>query len=152
MVLREQILADMKDAMRQKESLRLSALRMLQSAIRNKEIDKRGRGEGEQLTEDELVAVIRSEAKKRKDAIDGFLKGGKEDSANQERQELAILEEYLPAELDDAAIDAIVSDAIRLCGATSVREAFGRIMGEAMKKVAGRASGDRVRAALERAA
>ena len=94
------------------------------------------------------MRVLRSEAKKRKDAAFEFEKGGRSDLADKEKKELAILEAYLPAELDDAALTAIVRDAVNAAGSVTQKD-FGRIMGEVIKRTGGAASGDRVSAIVK---
>src|SRR3989338_579317 len=169
MIFRQKIEDDLKDAMRKKEELRLSVLRMLSAAIRNREIEKRTRlakASAEQaktsktleakdlekesrLIDEEVLAAIRSEAKKRKDAIHEYEKGGRKDLADKESAELKILEEYLPKEMDDDELEKIVIAAVKSAGASSTKD-FGRVMGEVMKKTKGQASGDRVRDAVKK--
>ena len=140
MSLPERVNEDLKTAMRSRDELRVSVLRMLISAMRNKEIEKRGKGGDSVLTDDEQVAVVRSEAKKRRDAIEEYTKAGRSESAAQEQAEKRILEEYLPAEMSDDELKKLLEPLVK--GASS--ENFGRVMGLAMKAVSGRASGDRV--------
>ncbi len=144
MSLQEKIASDLKDAMRSRDDLKLSTLRMLQSAIHNKEIEKKGKtggGSGE-LIEEELIAVFRSEIKKRKDAVEGFEKGGRLEMAEKERREAEILQSYLPAELPDGELEKIAHEVVSGMGGVTMKE-FGRVMGEVMKRVKGQVSGDR---------
>ena len=142
--MKEKILQDTKEAMRAKDELKLSVLRMLSAAIHNKELEKRAKsGKVEELTEEETVAVIRSEVKKRRDAIVEFEKGGRADLVEKESAELKILEEYLPQELSDDEIEKIVREVIAGFGEVSEKD-FGRVMGEVMKRIKGQVSGDRV--------
>ncbi len=145
MNLKERIANDLKDAMRSRDELKLSVLRMLQSAIHNKEIEKKGKtgGESGEFTEEELVAVFRSEIKKRRDAIEGFEKGGRQESAEKERRESEILQSYLPAELPDEELEKIAHEVVSGMGEVTQKD-FGRVMGEVMKRVKGQASGERV--------
>ena len=145
MNLKEKIANDMKEAMRSRDELKLSVLRMLQSAIHNKEIEKKGKtgGESSELVEEESVAVFRSEIKKRRDASEGFEKGGRLEMAERERRESEILQSYLPAELPDEALEKIAADVVFGMGEVTMKD-FGRVMGEVMKRVKGQASGDRV--------
>lgn len=148
--MKDKILQDIKDAMRSKDELKLSVLRMLSAAIHNKEIEKRSKsGKMEELVEEEVVGVVRSEAKKRRDAIAEFEKGGRRDLVDKEAAELKILEGYLPQELADEDIEKIVKEVVAGLGEVTPRD-FGRVMGEAMKKTKGRAGGDRVSAAVKR--
>ena len=129
--------------MRERDALRLSVLRMLSSAFHNRAIEKRGQGLGEELIEEELVAVLRSEAKRRKDSIQEFGKGGRQDLADKESSELEILGAYLPPELSDEELGRIISAVTEKIGPVTAKD-FGRLMGEVMKEVRGRASGDRI--------
>lgn len=148
--MKEKILQDIKEAMRAKDELRLSVLRMVSSAIHNKELEKRAKsGKVEELTEEETVAVVRSEVKKRRDAIMEFEKGGRKDLVEKESAELKILEAYLPQELPDEEIEKIVREVIAGLGEVTSKD-FGRVMGETMKRVKGQASGDRVSQAVKK--
>lgn len=147
--MKDKIRQDIKSAMKQKDELRLSVLRMLGAVIQNREIEKKAKGGEGTLRDEEVVATIRSEIKKRKDAADGFEKGGRRDAAEKERAEAKILEEYLPQDLSDEEIEKIAREAVRECGEVTMKE-FGKVMGVAMKKVAGRASGDRVSGAVKK--
>lgn len=149
--MKERIQNDIKEAMRSKDELRLSVLRMLSSAIHNRELEKRAKtGKQEELTEEETVAVIRSEVKKRRDAIAEFEKGGRKDLAEKESTELKILEKYLPQEISDGEIEKIVREVVAELGAVAPKD-FGRVMGEVMKRAKGQASGDRMSSAVKRA-
>ena len=140
MSLSERINQDLKTAMHSRDELRVSVLRMLISAVRNKEIEKRGKSGDSVLTDDEQMAVVRSEAKKRRDAIEEYTKASRADSAAKETAERTILEEYLPAEMSDEELKKLLEPLVK--GASI--ENFGKIMGLAMRAVSGKASGDRV--------
>jgi uncharacterized protein YqeY len=130
-----------RSAMKSREELTLSVLRLLMTAIHNREIEKKTKAGGVgDLTDDEVMAVIRSEAKKRKDAVAEYTRGGRAAAADKEAAELAILEKYLPRELADAEIEKLLLPLTKGASAAD----FGRVMGAAMKAIAGRASGDRV--------
>lgn len=148
MSIKERVQNDTKEAMRAKDELRLSVLRMLSAAVHNKEIEKRTKTGTEELTEDEFVAVIRSEAKKRRDAAAEFEKGGRKSLAEKELAEFKILETYLPQELSDEEIEKIAQEIV--AAGTFGPNDFGRVMGETMKKVKGRASGDRTGAIVRK--
>ena len=130
-------------AMREQNSSRLSVLRMLSAAVKNKEIERRSAGKSA-MSDDDIVAVIRTEIKRRNDAADGFTKGGRNDLAEKEAEEARILAEYAPAEVDDGAIESVARDIVSALGRPPSPEDFGRVMGEAMKRLKGQASGDRV--------
>ena len=149
MTLKEKIKHDLTEAMKAKEELRLSVLRMLSAALHNIEIEKRGKTGGAELTEEEMVAVLRTEVKKRKDAVEGFEKGSRMELAEKERKEIKILEPYLPWELSDADLEKIVSEVVAAVGEVTEKD-FGRVMSEAMKLVKGQAAGDRVSAIVRK--
>ena len=141
--LQKRIEDEMHTAMKAHDELVLSTLRMVRSAISNRVIEKRARAGDGELTEEEVVAVIRTEAKRRRDAMSEFTKAGRADLAEKEGSELGILERYLPAELSDEELESIVREVVSEMGGVSEND-FGRAMGAAVKKVAGRASGNRV--------
>jgi len=119
------------DAMRKKEAVRLATLRMLKAALMNREVER-----GRALDEAEERQVVTSLVKQRKDSIEQFTKGGREDLAKKEASEIAVLESYLPPAVDPAAIEQIVAAAIAEVGATSVKD-MGRVMKAAMARLAG---------------
>lgn len=150
MTFKEKIQNDTKEAMKAKDELKLSVLRMLSSAIKNKELEKRAKtGKEEALNDEEVVASIRSEAKKRKDATEEFEKGGRRDLAEKETAELKILENYLPAEMPDEDLEKIAKEVVAGLGEVTQKD-FGRVMGEVMKRMKGEAGGDRVSAAVKK--
>lgn len=134
---------DMREAMKQKDVLRLSALRMVLAAAYNKGKEKRAKGGEEELTQEEATAVLRSEAKKRRDSIQEFVKGGRQDLAEKETAELSVLEKYLPAEMPEEDLQKIVQEVMAGFGQATIKD-FGKIMGEVMKKTKGQVSGDRI--------
>jgi len=144
-MLKEKIESDIKDAMRAKDSLRLSVLRMLMSAVKNKEIDLRKKEDG--LADEEVLEVMRYEVKKRKDSIEEFKKGERLDLAEKEAKELEILTAYLPPEISDQEISRIVEEGLRESGASG-SEDFGKAMKAIMPVLKGKASGDRISAIL----
>lgn len=146
---KEKIEGDLKAAMKGREELRVSVLRMISSAIHNREIEKRGRTGDAQLTEEEVIAVLRGEAKKRKEAAGEFEKGKRPELAEKERQEAKIIESYLPAEMPDEEIEKMVRSIIAESGEVTQKD-FGRIMGEVMKRLRGQASGERVSVAVKK--
>lgn len=144
MPLLDQIVSDMKDAMRAKDESKLSTLRMLKSALKNKEIDLM-----HPLTEIEVLDVVKVQAKQLKEAMDQFEKGGRADLAASNAHELSFLKAYLPAEMSDEDLEVVVKEAISQSGATSKAD-MGKAMGFVMKAVAGRADGSRVKALVEK--
>jgi uncharacterized protein YqeY len=135
MGLKEQIDQELKEAMRAKDERKLSALRLLKTAIRRAEVDKM-----RELSDEEILAVIADEAKKRREAIEQFSQGGREDLALQEKEELAILEAYLPKPLSREEIEEMARQAIKEVGATNPRQ-MGQVMKILMPRVKGRADG-----------
>ena len=138
MALIDQISADMTAAMKARDQARLAPLRMAKAALMNREVEK-----GRALDEAESQQVIVSLIKQRRDSIEQFLKGGREELAARETAEIATLEAYLPPPIDPAEIDRAVGDAIREAGATSAKD-FGPVMKAVMGKLAGRGADGRV--------
>jgi len=137
-MLKEKILEEIKTAMKAKDELRLSTLRMLHAAIKNAEIEKQ-----KELTDDDVIATIRTMVKQYRDALADFTAAGREDLAEKQKSEIAILEAYLPPSMPEEEVEAIVKSVIDEMGATA--SDLGKVMGAAMKKVAGRADGNTVR-------
>jgi uncharacterized protein len=127
----DQITAAIADAMRKHEPVRLSALRMLKAALMNREVE-RGRG----LDDAESLQVVNALVKQRRDSIEQFTKGGRQDLVDKEAAEIRVLETYLPPAADPAVIDRAVSDAIAETGAASPKD-MGRVMKAAMTRLAG---------------
>jgi hypothetical protein len=119
------------DAMRKQEAVRLGTLRMLKAALMNREVER-----GRALDESEERQVVTSLVKQRKDSIEQFTRGGREDLAKKEASEIAVLESYLPPAVDPAAIEQIVTAAIAEVGATSAKD-MGKVMKAAMARLAG---------------
>lgn len=147
MSLAEKIQKDMTDAMRAKEELRLSVLRMIKSAITYKETEKIRK-----LDEAESIQVLQTLVKQRKESIEQFTKGRRQDLADKEKKELAIIETYLPAGASDAEMDAAIAKAIAEIGANSMKQ-MGAVVKAAKaalegKTVDGKALSDRVRQRL----
>ncbi|WP_420457407.1 GatB/YqeY domain-containing protein [Rubrivirga sp.] len=142
-MLKETLARDLKDAMRQKDKVRLTAIRMLQSAITEKE--KSGDGPA---TDDELVAIVAKQAKQRRDSIAQFQEAGRDDLAEREAAELGYIEAYLPAQATDEDIHRVVHAIVQRTGATTMKD-MGRVMGEAMTELRGVAEGSRVQAVVK---
>ena len=141
-MLKETLAADLKDAMRAKDRVRLSAIRMIQSAITERE--KAGSGP---LSTDDLVAVVAKQAKQRRDAMVQFEAAGRDDLASREADELAWIERYLPAQVSDEDIHRVVHEIVQRTGATTMKD-MGRVMAEAMSALKGTADGARVQATV----
>jgi hypothetical protein len=136
--LRDRIQTDVTAAMRSGDALRRDVLRMAQNAVYT--VEKRDRRE---LSDDEVVGVLTREVKTRRESVEAFRKGGREDLAAKEEAEIAILGGYLPEQIDDAAIEALVDEAIAVTGAQNARD-LGKVMGWLSPKTRGRADGKRV--------
>ena len=141
-MLAEQIQADLKTAMKARDTTAMAALRMVLSRIKEASVAEGHHGD---VTDAEVETLIRREAKRRSEAAQTFAAAGREELAAKERAELTVLERYLPEEMSDAELTGIIDETISATGASSQRD-FGRVMGAVMSKVSGRADGSRVNA------
>ena len=126
------------DAMKARDDIRVSTLRLLSSAFNYERIAKQ-----HELTKEEELVVVKREAKKRLEAIEAYEKAKVQEKADREKEELAILGEFLPKQMSDEELEKIVEEVVRETGATSIAD-MGKVMGVAMGKVSGRADGGRV--------
>ncbi|MEI6040211.1 MAG: GatB/YqeY domain-containing protein [Candidatus Berkelbacteria bacterium] len=133
MTLKEKIEHDLIEAMKAHDENKLSVLRMLKSSIKNSEIQKQ-----KELEETDVLQVIQTQIKSRKDSIDLYTKGGRPELAEKEESEIKILTEYLPEQLSEEAITTIMTDAITKLGASGMQD-MGKVMGEIMPAVRGKA-------------
>jgi uncharacterized protein YqeY len=133
MSLKDRITEDMKTAMRAKESERLGTIRMLTAAIKQREVDERI-----QLDDVQVLSVIEKMIKMRKESIEQFKSGGRDDLVAREAKEIELLQAYLPAQLSEAEVDALIREAIAESGATSIKE-MGKAMALLKQKAQGRA-------------
>ena len=140
-MLKDKIQEDLKAAMLAKEELKLSTIRMLKSAIQYYEIQKGGAGY--EATDEAIIEVIGREIKKRRESIEMFEKGRRQELADKERKELEILQNYLPEQLDENAIRVLVDEVISKTGATTMQD-MGKVMGELMPSTRGKADGQLV--------
>ena len=142
MSIKDLLTEDMKQAMKDKESgkLRLSVIRMARANIKNIEIDEK-----RELNDDEVLAVLMKEVKMRQDSLEEFTKAGRDELAEQAKQEIAILRKYLPEQLADDELRALVQEAIDETGAASQKD-MGKVMAALMPKTKGRADGKRINA------
>jgi uncharacterized protein len=143
--LKERITEDMKAAMRAGEKERLGTIRMLQAAIKQREVDERIT-----LDDTQVLAVVEKMVKQRKESITQFEQGGRADLAAKEKAEIELLQAYLPAQLSEAEVDALIRDAIAATGAASVKD-MGKVMGAVKAKAAGRADMGAVSARIKAA-
>ena len=146
MTLKERITEDMKTAMRSGEKDRLAVIRLLQAAIKQREVDERIT-----LDDAQVTSVLEKMIKQRKESVVAFEKGGRADLVSKENAEIAVLQPYLPAQLSDAELDAIIGEAIAATGAASIKD-MGKVMGVVKSKAAGKADmgavGARIKAKL----
>ena len=146
MTLKERITEDMKTAMRSGEKDRLAVIRLLQAAIKQREVDERIT-----LDDAQITSVLEKMIKQRKESIVAFEKGARADLVAKETAEITVLQPYLPAQLSDADLDALIAEAIASTGATSIKD-MGKVMGAVKAKAAGKADmgavGARIKAKL----
>jgi len=144
--LKDQLHADLTTAMKARDELTTATLRMLLTAVTTEEVSG---ASARELSDDEVLRVVNREAKKRREAAEAFADAGRTEQAQRERDEETVLTRYLPAQLDDAALTALVADAIAETGAAEPRQ-MGLVMKAVQPKVAGRADGKRVSAEVRR--
>jgi uncharacterized protein YqeY len=146
MSLKEQLRADLTDAMRAKDEVKRSTLRMALTAVTNEEVAGK---QARELSDDDVLKVLSRELKKRKEAATAYTDAGQAERASAELAEASILESYLPAQLSDAEVSDIVASVIADHGASGPR-AIGQVMKPVQAKIAGRADGARVAAEVKR--
>lgn len=144
MRLQEQISADMVTALKAGEADKVAVLRLLITAMKNEQIKVGG-----ELTDEQAMKVLASQAKQRKDSITAYEAAGRQDLVDQESSELPFIESYLPAQMSDEDLEELVQEAIDQVGATSLAD-MGKVMGAAMSKVKGQADGGRVSATVKK--
>jgi uncharacterized protein YqeY len=139
--IKDRVVEDVKQAMKARDKLRVDCLRMLKSKIQEREVALRPQqGTDYRLTDEEALKVLATYAKQRREAIDAYRQGGREDLAAREEAELAIVESYLPRRMDKAEIEEVVRRAIAETGASSPRD-MGAVMKHVMAKTSGAADG-----------
>jgi hypothetical protein len=148
MNLHERLNEAMKEAMRARDSLRLNAIRLIRTAIKNREIDER-----KSLNDQEIIAVLSMLVKQRRESVQMYRENNRPDLADKEEQELAVVQEFLPTQLTAAEIEAIIEEAVVATGAASIKE-MGLVMKAVTARTTGRADGrqvsELVRARLDR--
>jgi uncharacterized protein YqeY len=135
MSITERLDQDMKQAMKAKDKLRLSVIRMVRTAIKNAEIDQK-----RTLSEDEVIAVLNRELKQSRDSLQAFEAGGRQDLIEEVQQKIAVLMDYLPQQMSEEELRAIVQSTIAETGASGKKD-MGKVMSALMPKVKGRADG-----------
>ena len=145
-MLKEKIIADLKDAMKSGDAKKRDTLRLLDSAIKNTEIEKKKREEG--LSDEEIVEVVARSIKQRKDSVSQYEAGGRPELAENEKAEIAILSVYMPEQLGEDEIRKVVKEIMATTGMSSKSE-MGKVMGQAMSKLKGQADGNAVKKIVE---
>ena len=136
MDLRASIMAATKQAMKDKAANRLSTLRLISAAIKDRDIAARAEGNDEGVGDDELLAILGKMTRQRSESAKTYEEAGRIDLAERELEEIAVIEEFLPRQLDEAEVDAAIDAAIRTVGAASIRD-MGKVMGELKGKYTG---------------
>ncbi|GAB4232795.1 MAG: GatB/YqeY domain-containing protein [Stanieria sp.] len=142
MSLKDRIGEDIKTAMKAKDKIRLETVRSIKKAILEKEVALRPQGQ-DSLTEEQEIELLAQQAKQRRDSIEQFQQAGREDLVTKETQELAIIETYLPKQLDEEELTTVLEEIIASVGANSPKD-LGKVMGVAMKQLKGKADGKKI--------
>jgi len=135
-VIRDDINTALKEAMKAKDERKVSTLRLVNSALKNADIDARGQGKGP-LGDDELLSLLQKMIKQRHESVELYEKGGRAELAQQERDEIAIIAAYLPKQMSEDDVKAAIADAIRDTGAAGMKD-MGKVIGALKAKFAGR--------------
>lgn len=147
MSLKDRISEDIKAAMKAKDAIRLETVRSIKKVILEKETSVRPQGQ-DGLTENQELEVLAQVAKQRRDSIEQYRKAGRDDLADKEAQELTIIEEYLPKQLSDEEVSAVIDETIASVGAASMKD-MGKVMDPVMQKLKGRADGQKIQAMVK---
>ena len=132
--MREQFTSQLKDAMKAGDKMKVATLRLVQAALKDKDIEARGLGKS--VTDDDVLALLQKMVKQRQESLGIFEKAGREDLAAQERGEIAIISGYLPKQMDDASVKAAIAAAVAETGAASVKD-MGKVIGALKAKFSG---------------
>ena len=147
MSLKDRISEDIKTAMKAKDKVRLETVRSIKKVILEKEVSVRPQGQ-ESLTESQETEVLVQQAKQRREAIEMFRQAGRDDLVEQQVQELAIIEEYLPKQLSDEEVGAVVDEVMASVAASSIKD-MGKVMGPVMQQLKGKADGQKIQAIVK---
>jgi hypothetical protein len=147
MSLKDRISEDIKAAMKAKDKIRLETVRSIKKVLLEKEVSVRPQGQ-ESLTESQEIEVLAQQAKQRRESIEQYRQAGRDDLAETEAQELVIIEEYLPKQMSDEEVSAVLDEIIASIGATSAKD-MGKVMGPAMQQLKGRAEGQKIQAMVK---
>ena len=143
MTLKDRLTDDLKEAMKNKEQVRKSVVTLIRAGIKQCEVDTR-----QELTDEDIISLISKQLKQRKDALVDFEKANRTDLIEQTNQEIAILENYLPEQLDDVELKEIITTVVEEVGATSMKD-MGKVMAKTISLVQGRADGKRINAMVK---
>ena len=143
MTLKDRLTDDLKEAMKNKEQVRKSVVTLIRAGIKQCEVDNR-----QELTDEDIISLILKQLKQRKDALSDFEKANRTDLIEQTNQEIAILENYLPEQLDDVELKEIITKVVEEVGATSMKD-MGKVMAKTISLVQGRADGKRINAMVK---
>lgn len=136
MSLRERVTTELKTAMKAKAAERLSTLRLINAAIKDRDIAARADGNDEGVGDDEILGILGKMVKQRQESARTYEEGGRLELAEKERSEIVVIEEFLPVQLDDGEVDAAIDAAIAAVGAESIRD-MGKVMGQLKSKFTG---------------
>lgn len=143
--MKEKIQSDLNQALKDKKEVEVSTLRLLLAEIHNQEIAKQA-----ELTKEDIIKVVQKEVKRRKEAIEAYQKGKRDDLVTKEKEELRILNKYLPQQMSSQELETIIQSVIKEIGASSMSD-FGKVMGAVMGRVKGQADGKAVSGAVKKA-
>ena len=149
MSLHQKIQDDLTSALKAGDSFQVGVLRMLSASLHNRSIEKKGKGQDAELTDDEVQEVLAREVKKRKEAAEIYEKGGRPDLGSKEKQEFILIKAYLPEEMGSEEIEKVVEGVLAQMGSVTQKE-FGKVMGEVMKQLKGRADASIVSTILKK--
>ncbi len=135
-MLRDRLSEAVKDSMRAKEARKVSTLRMVQAALKDRDIAARTRGDGSPLTDDEILSLMQTMVKQRRESVALYEKGGRADLVQQENEEIAVIESFLPQQMDEAAMTAALKAVIAETGATSIKD-MGKTMAVVKQRFVG---------------
>jgi len=135
-MLRDQITETMKNAMRAKDTIPLATLRLIQAAMKDRDIAARGNGNNDGITDDEILSMLQSMIKQRRDSIDMYEKGGRPELAEREAQEITVIEDFLPAQMGEDEVKVAVESIISELDATAMKD-MGRVMAALKERYAG---------------
>ncbi len=132
-MLRETLTSEMKDAMRNKDKLRLGTVRLILAALKDRDISMRTKSDAKEMTDDDVIEILSKMVKQRKESIVAYEEAGRAELAEQEKEEMAIICEFLPKQMEDSEIDGAVKSVITELGATGLKD-IGKIMGALKSK------------------